>query len=151
LSRSPAWALPSSLPVEETEVGAERPVAQRLAVDEVEVLLLVDVAEFGVPHTDQRALVVEGVFAAAEVEAVGSERATAVHRHVFHARVIARAVAAELAAVDGQAVDLGGRDLAAAKGLRQGAAIVGTQDRQHRHPFTDLQFSLRHLGLQRYT
>ncbi|MNP13925.1 hypothetical protein D3C76_1062270 [compost metagenome] len=115
---------------------------------QVEVLLLVDVGQFRVPDADLGAFFVEGVFTAAEVETVGGERAAAVHRHVFHARVVARAVGAELAAVEGQAADFGGGHLATAEGLRQGAAVVGAQDRQYRHPFTDLQFGLRHLALE---
>jgi len=120
-------------------------------VGEVDVALLVNVAQFGVPQADLGALVIEAVFAAAEVEPVGGECRFAVHEHVFHARVVARAVATELAAVKGQAGDLVGRHLAAAKGLGQGATIVGTQDRQHRHPFADLQFGLRQSGFQRHT
>ncbi|CAI8959709.1 hypothetical protein EMIT0357P_60090 [Pseudomonas marginalis] len=138
------------LAVEETEVGPQGPVAHGLAVGQVEVLLLVDIGQLGVPHADLGALVVEGVFAAAEVEAIGGERGFAVHEHVFHARVVARAVAAKLAAVEGQAGDFAGRHLAAAKGLGQRAAIVGAQDRQHRHPLADLQFGLRQPGFQRH-
>ena len=68
----------------------------------------------------------------------------------FHAAVVARAVGAELAAIEGQAVDFLGRDLPAAQGLRQGAAVIRTQDRQHRHPFADLHFGLRNTRLERH-
>ncbi|MNE30735.1 hypothetical protein D3C80_1242670 [compost metagenome] len=115
---------------------------------QVEVLLVVDVLEFGVPQTDHRALVVEAVFATGKVEAVGGEGRPAVHRHVFHARVIARAVAAELPGIQGQAGDFLGGDLPAAEGLRQRAAVVRTQNRQHRHPFTNLQFGVGDLRFQ---
>ncbi len=111
-------------------------------MQQVEELLLVDVLQFRVPDAYLSTLVVEDILAAAEVEAVRSECASPVQRHVFHARVVARAVAAELPAIQGQAVDLLGRDLTTAKRLRQGATVIGAQDRQHWHPFTDLQFGL---------
>ncbi|MNF66859.1 hypothetical protein D3C84_486580 [compost metagenome] len=87
------------LAVEETQVGAQGPVAKRLAVDQVDELLAVDVLELGVPQTNLGALVIEHVLTALEVKAVGGERSFAGHRHVVHAAVIARAVGAELAAV----------------------------------------------------
>lgn len=55
---------------EVAEVGAQGPVAQGLAVGQVEVLLLVNVTEFRVPDTDLRALFIERIFTAAEVETV---------------------------------------------------------------------------------
>ncbi|MNM72885.1 hypothetical protein D3C81_845900 [compost metagenome] len=132
---------------EVAEVGAEGPVADRLAVAQVEVLLLIDVAEFGVPHADLGAFFVEGIFAAAEVETVGAEgRRFAVHEHVFHARIVARTVLAELTAVERQATDFGGSHLAALEGLRQRTSVIGAQDRQYWHPFADLQFGLGNLA-----
>src|SRR3546814_2791918 len=86
---------------------------------------LVDVGQFRIPDTDLGAFVVEGVFATAEVKAVRKERTAAVHGHVFHARVVALAVGAELTAVEAQAADFGGGYLAAAEGLRQGATEIG--------------------------
>jgi len=115
---------------------------------QVEVLLAVDVFELGVPQADHGALVVEGIFTAAEVEAVGGEGRAAVERHVFHARVVARAVAAELAGIQGQALDFFRGDLATTEGLRQRTAVVRAQDRQYRHPFTDFQLGLGQLGFQ---
>ena len=56
---------------------------------------------------------------------------------------------AELAAVERQTVDFLRGDLAATEGLRQRTTVVRTQDRQHRHPFADLHFGLRQLGLER--
>ncbi|MNG05966.1 hypothetical protein D3C84_891840 [compost metagenome] len=97
---------------------------------QLDELLLVDVLQLGIPQAHQGAVAVEAVLAADEVEAVGGEGGPAVHGHVFHARVIAWAVAAELAAIKGQAVDFLGGHLAALEGLRQRAAVVGTQDRQ---------------------
>ncbi len=138
------------LAIEETQVGAEGPVADGLAVNQVHVLLAVDVLEFGVPQADLGALVVEGVFAALEVEAVGGKRRFSGHRHIAHAAVVTGAVGAELAAVERQAGDFFRGDLAATKGLRQGATVVRAQDRQHRHPFTDLDFGLRQPGLERH-
>ncbi|MCY1377106.1 hypothetical protein D9M69_646550 [compost metagenome] len=92
---------------------------------EVVILLLVEVAELCVPGTDLGAFVVERVFTAAEVETVRREgRGFAVHEHVIHARIVARTVLAELAAVDRQAADLGRRQLATLEGLWQRAAIV---------------------------
>ncbi|MNZ87502.1 hypothetical protein D3C78_1063620 [compost metagenome] len=135
---------------EVAQVGAQGPVADGLAVGQVEVLLLVDVAQFRVPDADLRALFIERVFTAAEVETVGGERRFSVHEHVFHARVVTRAVFLELTAIERQATDFGGGHLSALEGLRQRAAIVGTQDRQHRHPFTDLQFGFRDLAFERH-
>ena len=115
-----ASALGTVLAADEiTEVGAQGPVAQRLAVHHVDVLLAVDVLELGIPQANQRALVVEGVFAAGEVEPVGGEGGAAIERHVFHAGVVARAVATELAGIQGQPGDLLGGELAAAEGLWQ--------------------------------
>lgn len=74
-----------------------------------------------------------------------------VHRHVFHAGVVTRAVAPELAAIQRQPVDFPGRHLAALKGLRQRAAVIGAQDRQHRHPFAHFQFGLGNPSLARHT
>ncbi|MNO98766.1 hypothetical protein D3C76_905200 [compost metagenome] len=134
---------------EVAEVGAQGPVADGLAVAEVEILLLIDIAEFGIPDADLGAFVVEGVFAAAEVESVRGEGGRfAVHEHVFHARIVARAVLAELPAIERQAADFGGGHLAAAEGLRQRATVIGAQDRQHRHPFADLQFGFRDLAFE---
>ncbi len=110
-------------------------------------MLVVDVFKLGVPHADLGALFVEHVLAAAKVEAVGSERSTAIQGHVFHACVVARAVATELTTVKGQAVDFLGGDLPALKGLWQRAAVIRAQDRQHRHPLADLQFGLREACL----
>ncbi|MNN44253.1 hypothetical protein D3C81_1585340 [compost metagenome] len=104
---------------EVAQVGPQGPVADGLAVGQVEVLLLVDVAQFRVPDADLRALFIERVFTAAEVETVGGERGFSVHEHVFHARVIARAVFLELTAIQRQAADFGGRHLGALEGLRQ--------------------------------
>ncbi len=118
-------------------------------MSQIDVLLAVNVFEFGVPQTDLRALFVELVFTALEVEAIRGERRFAEHRHVAHAAVVARAVGAELAAVEGQAVDLLRGDLATTEGLRQRTTVVRTQDRQHWHPFADLDFGLRQLGLER--
>ncbi len=108
---------------------------------------MVDVFKLGVPHADLSAFFVEHILAAAEVEAVGGERCAASHGHVLHARVVARAVGAELATVHGQPVDLLGGDLPALKGLRQRAAVIRAQDRQHRHPLADLQFGFREARL----
>lgn len=113
----------------------------------MQVLLAVDVLQLGVPQAEQAAFAIEAIFAAGEIEAVGSGGWQAEQRHVLHACVVARAVAAELAGVEGQAGDLVGAELAAAEGLRQRAAIVGAEDRQHRHPFADLQFAVRHAQL----
>ncbi|MNM49960.1 hypothetical protein D3C81_609800 [compost metagenome] len=135
---------------EEAEVGAQHPVADRLAVLQLQVLLLVDVLQLGAPQADQGAIFIEAIFAADEVEAVGGSLGVGEQRHVFHARIIARAVLAELAAVEGQAGDFAGSDLRALEGLRQRAAVVGAQDRQHRHPFADLQLSLRNPRLARH-
>ncbi|MND80918.1 hypothetical protein D3C80_727000 [compost metagenome] len=137
------------LAVEETQVGAQGPVTQWLAVGQVDELLAVDVLELGVPQADLGALFVEQVFAALKVETVGGERRFAGHRHVVHAAVIAGAVLPELAAVERQAIDLLRRDLAAPEGLRQRTTVVRTQDWQHRHPLADFHFGLRQLGLER--
>ncbi|MNQ75062.1 hypothetical protein D3C85_898420 [compost metagenome] len=109
---------------EVAHVGAECPVAYRLAVIEAEVLLLVDVLKFVVPQSNCGALFVERVFTAAEVESVRGERRFAVHGHVFHAGVVTRAVLPDLAAVQRQTADLLGGDLRTTKGLRQRTAIV---------------------------
>lgn len=111
---------------------------------QLQVLLAVDVLQLGVPQAEQGAFAVEAIFATDEIETVGSGGWPAEQRHVLHACVVARAVAAQLAGVEGQAGDLAGAELAAAEGLRQRAAIVGTEDRQHRHPFAELQFGIRH-------
>ena len=129
---------------ESAEVGAQQPVAERLAVLQLQVLLAVDVLQLGVPQAEQAAFAIEAIFAAGEIEAVGSGGWPAEQRHVLHACVVARAVAAELAGVEGQAGDLVGAELAAAEGLRQRAAIVGAEDR---HPFADLQFAVRDAQL----
>ena len=102
----------------------QSPVAHGLAVGEVDILLLVDIGQFGVPQADLGALVVEAVFAAAEVETVGGERGFAVHEHVFHARVVAWAVATKLAAKEGQAGDFIGGHLAATKGPKIEGALA---------------------------
>ena len=102
-----------------TQIGAQRPVAQRLAVGHLQVLLLVDVLQLGIPQPDQRALLIEGVFTPDKVEAIGRDRGVALHEHVLHARIVTRAVFAELAAIEAQAVDVLRRDLSAFKGLRQ--------------------------------
>ena len=138
------------LAVEETEVGAQGPVTQWLAVHQVDELLAVDVLEFSVPHTDLGAFFVELVFAALEVESIRGERRFAGHRHVAHAAVVAWAVLPELTAVERQAVDFLRGDLAAAEGLRQRAPVIRTQDRQHRHPVAHLCLGLRQLGLERH-
>ncbi|MNZ49631.1 hypothetical protein D3C78_674060 [compost metagenome] len=135
---------------EEAEVGTQHPVADRLAVLQLQVLLLVDVLQLGAPQADQGAVLIEAIFAADEVEAVGGGLGVGEQRHVFHARVVARAVLAELAAVEGQAGDFPGGELRALEGLRQRAAVVGAQDRQHRHPLADLQFGGRDPGLAGY-
>ncbi|MNL52337.1 hypothetical protein D3C87_1755010 [compost metagenome] len=88
-------------------------------MSQVDELLAVDVLELGIPHADLGALFVEQVFAALEVETVGSECRFAGHRHVVHAAVVARAVLAELAAVERQASDFLRRDLASTEGLWQ--------------------------------
>ncbi|MNX81271.1 hypothetical protein D3C86_1129540 [compost metagenome] len=137
------------LAVEETQVGAQGPVADRLVVGQVDELLAVDVLELGIPQTDLGALVVEHVLAALEVETVGGERGFAGHRHVVHAAVVPWAVLAELAAVERQAIDFLRGDLAATEGLRQRTTVVRTQDWQHRHPLADFHFGLRQLGLER--
>ncbi|MNI91320.1 hypothetical protein D3C73_1489630 [compost metagenome] len=99
--------------------------------------MLIDVLEFVVPEPNGRALVVEGVFTATEVESIGGERRFAVHGHVFHARIIARAVLSDLTAIQRQPADFLGGDLRATKGLRQRTTIIGTQDRQGADPFAD--------------
>ncbi len=109
-------------------------------MQQVEKLLLVDVLQLRVPDTYLGTLVVEDILAAAEVEAIGRERASAVHRHVFHACIVARAIATELPAIQRQAVDLLGRHLTTAESLRQRTTVIGAQNWQHRHPFTDFQF-----------
>ncbi len=119
-------------------------------MQQVEELLLVEVLQFRVPDAYLSALIVEDILAAAEVEAVRGECASPVQRHVFHARIVAWAVAAELPAVQRQAVDFLGGDLTTAKRLRQRTTVIGAQDRQHRHPLADLQFGLGNPRLARH-
>jgi len=119
-------------------------------VDQVDVLLAVNVLEFSVPQADLGALVVEHVFAALKVEAIGGERGFAGHRHVAHAAVVARAVLPELAAVQGKTIDFPGGELPTTEGLRQRTTVIRTQDWQHWHPFADLRFGLRQPGLERH-
>ncbi|MNN52837.1 hypothetical protein D3C81_1675580 [compost metagenome] len=115
---------------------------------QVDVLLTVDVLELGIPQADHRALVVEGIFATAEVETIGGERRPPIERHVFHAGIVARAVGAELTRIQGQALDFFRGELAATEGLRQRAAVIRAQNRQHWHPLAYFQFGLRQLGFQ---
>ena len=91
---------------EVTQIGPQGPVAQRLAVGHLQVLLLVDVLELGIPQADHRAFFVEGVFTADKVEAIGCDSRFALHKHVVHARVVARAVFAELPAIQRQAINV---------------------------------------------
>ena len=51
-----------------------------------------------------------------------------------------------LAAGEGQVLELAGGDLATLEGLRQHATVVGHDDRQFWLQGTDAQFSLRNLG-----
>ncbi|MNP76725.1 hypothetical protein D3C76_1740180 [compost metagenome] len=88
-------------------------------MDQVDELLAVDVLEFSIPRGDLRALFIETVLGACEVEAVGGDGCSATHRHIAHAAVVTRTVGAQLPAVQRQAVDLLRSELAAAKGLWQ--------------------------------
>ncbi|MNE42144.1 hypothetical protein D3C80_1362510 [compost metagenome] len=104
---------------------------------QLQVLLLVHILQRRIPQPDQGAVLIELVLATNKVEAV--RHATAV-AHVVHAGVVARAVAAELPAIQGQPGNLVGRDLPATERLWQRTPVVRAQNRKHRHPLTDLQF-----------
>src|SRR5690606_10232096 len=92
-----------------TEVGTEYPVTDLLAVGQLHVALLIDVFQAGMPGADHGVVAVETVLTTGEVEVItldetkGSAR---VERHLFAAGIVALAVFPELAAVQGQAVDL---------------------------------------------
>ncbi|MNN53325.1 hypothetical protein D3C81_1680700 [compost metagenome] len=88
-------------------------------MDDVEVLLLVDIFKLGVPKAHLSGLVIELILAPGEVEAVGGCVRAPSHEQAFHAGVVARAVAAHLAGVEGQVFNLPGGQLRPAKGLRQ--------------------------------
>ena len=112
-------------------------------------MLLIDVFELGVPQADLGAFFIEAVITASKVEAVRGKCAFAVERHLFHARIVARAVGAELATIEVQPGDFLGGDLATTEGLWQGAAIVRAQDWQYRHPLADFKFRIGDFGLGR--
>ncbi|MNS38878.1 hypothetical protein D3C72_711430 [compost metagenome] len=69
-------------------------------MDHIQVLLLVDVFELGVPKAHLCGLVVELVLAPGEVESIRGRSWAPSHEHVIHAGIITRAVAPELAGVE---------------------------------------------------
>ena len=126
------------------QVGAQYPVADRLAVGQLQVALLVDIFQAGMPGADHGVVAVELELAATEVEVTALNF---IEGHVGKPCFTTLAVLPELAAVQGQAVDLVGSQLRALEGLRQRTTIVRTQDRQHGEPFADLQLGVGQLGL----
>ncbi|MNL33335.1 hypothetical protein D3C87_1552420 [compost metagenome] len=78
-----------------TKVGAQGPVAQRLAVLEADKALVVDIFQLAEPGADRSALFIEGVIGAGEVEAITADlalRYMTEHRlHLFVAGLVAQA------------------------------------------------------------
>ncbi|MCY1440593.1 hypothetical protein D9M71_568760 [compost metagenome] len=103
----------------QTQVGTQPPGADGLAMDHVQVLLLVDILKLGIPKAHLRGLVIELVLAAGEVETVRSGVGASAHEQALHAGVVTRAVAAKLAGIEGQVLDFPRGDLRPAKGLWQ--------------------------------
>ncbi|MNN99673.1 hypothetical protein D3C81_2193840 [compost metagenome] len=68
----------------------------------IQVLLLVDILQLGMPQAHLGGLVIELVFTPGEVEAIRGRAGPPGHEHALHAGVVARAVAAKLPGVEGQ-------------------------------------------------
>ncbi|MDT4849833.1 hypothetical protein FQZ97_839630 [compost metagenome] len=142
--------------VEVAEVGAEHPVADRLAVLEAEVALVIDILQLGVPGADRGAVGVEGVVGAAIVEAVRADQPAGVAQRdetehgaqFLITGLVAQAGGTQLAALQGQPGDLVGDDAGALIGRRQQADIAEVQHRQHQLLFADLQLGLRQPDLE---
>ncbi|MNL55270.1 hypothetical protein D3C87_1786690 [compost metagenome] len=78
-----------------TEIGAENPVAHRLAVLEAKEALVIDIFQLPVPRADRSALVIEGIIGAGKIESVTADlalRHMAEHGlHLFVTGLVAQA------------------------------------------------------------